>query len=251
MAHQVLRGTSVWSPKTIRRAGRLLRRLARGQQQRQQLRHQKRLNAPASLIRARGQAGFTLVELGAVVTIVGILSVLAIVGYRRLITSSHSAEATHMVNAIRTAQEAYRAETGGYAPVSGSTSAGIAVTNASGNGCANNSLMYPNSAVGAMKYAWGGPGGSAGSVTWDALPVHVDGPVMYGYTTVAGPAGSQPSAITLIKAGATTYSVSFPATPVTDWFLVGACGDPDGDGVYSAYLSSSFSNEIFVSNDGN
>ena len=43
---------------------------------------------------------------------------LAVVSYRKLISSSHTAEATHMVQAIRVAQEAYHAETQQYANVS-------------------------------------------------------------------------------------------------------------------------------------
>src|SRR5678809_1305540 len=68
--------------------------------------------------RARRARGFTLVELAVVVTIIGILAMLAVAGYRRLVTSSHTTEATEMVNAIKVAQESYHAETGQYANVS-------------------------------------------------------------------------------------------------------------------------------------
>ena len=77
------------------------------------------MNVPARIRQRdrRRSEGFTLVELAVVVTIVGVLAVLAVVGYRRLITSAHLTEATGMVNGIRVAQESYHAETGVYATI--------------------------------------------------------------------------------------------------------------------------------------
>ena len=199
----------------------------------------------------RASRGFTLVELGAVVVIVSVLAMLAIVGYRKMITSSHSAEATHMVNAIRVAQEAYKAETGTYANISPS----IAVTGTGGNTCSNSGSMYPTTSPGAFKTGWGAACGSAcnSGIDWTAIPLHVDGPVMYGYSTIAGFAGTGtgPSSISTMIGRSGTYSVTFPANPVTDWYVASACGDPDGDGTHSAYVGSSFTNEIFESNEGN
>jgi type IV pilus assembly protein PilA len=192
------------------------------------------------------------VELGAVVVIVSILAVLAVVGFRKMITASHSAEATHMVNAIRVAQEAYHAETGQYANISKDK---IGVTNSAGTACTNASSMYPTTAPGAVRVGWGAACSSdqcpTTGLTWASIPVHVDGPVMYGYTTIAGVADVTPPPIDLIggKSGSSTYTITFPKA-TTEWFVVGACGDPNGDGIYSAYLSSSFSNEVFESNDG-
>ncbi len=207
-----------------------------------------------ALARRRNQAGFTLVELGAVVTIVGILAVLAVVGYRKMITASHNAEATHMVNAIRTAQENYKAETGTYAAITGTATTALSITNGGGTDCSQLAAMYPLASPTAgvvTKTAWGlactGSQCPTAGITWDSIPIHVDGPVIYGYTTVANLAGTTPGALSMLRNG--TYSLTFP-TATTDWFAVAACGDPDGDKVFSAYVSSSFSNEIFASNEG-
>ena len=64
--------------------------------------------------------GFTLIELMIVVAIVGILATLAVVGYRKLVQTSHVSEATGMVQNIRVAQEGYHSETQQYANVSSS-----------------------------------------------------------------------------------------------------------------------------------
>jgi type IV pilus assembly protein PilA len=203
---------------------------------------------------APGQRGFTLVELSAVVIIVSILALVAVVGYRRLITSSHNAEATHMVNAIRTAQEAYRAETGQYADITN----GIAYADGSG-ALQNGGAMYPTTSPGNRKVGWGAACSNCNTgYTWQQLPVHTDGAVMYGYTTTGGPPGgsltsytliSVPASITLRGRSSGSYTLTFPA-PVTDWYIVSAAGDPDGNGFYSSYTGSSFTNDIFDSNDG-
>ena len=161
-----------------------------------------------------------------------------------------------MLGAIRTAQEGYKAETGTYASISGAPGASaisVSVTNGAGTACTNPPVMYPSGTVGSVKYGWGGA--STGTqapnagLDWNSIPIHADGAVMYGYSTQAGYSGTGPSNIsTMLKNGA-AYTLSFPA-PTTDWYLAAACGDPNGDGIYSAYVASSFSNDIFESNDG-
>src|SRR4051794_7699889 len=64
-----------------------------------------------------GAAGFTLVELMIVVTIVGVLSVIAVVGYRKLTLSAKLTEANGVISAIRVAQEDYKIERGLYADI--------------------------------------------------------------------------------------------------------------------------------------
>src|SRR5277367_4008948 len=109
----------------------------------------------------RASRGFTLVEMMIVVAIVGVLATLAVVGYRKLVQSSHVSEATGMVQNIRVAQEGYHSETQQYANVSTSLVA-----------------YYPAAPTYGNFTNWGGAcGGACTAVLWSALPVHVDGPV--------------------------------------------------------------------------
>jgi type IV pilus assembly protein PilA len=183
--------------------------------------------------------GFTLIELMIVIVIVGVLAVLAVVGYRKLILSAHTSEATSMVQSIRTAQEAYHAETQTYV----STSANIT------------SGLYPTNAPSNQKWGWGAgiagvcPPLPANSINcWSALPIHVDSAVMYGYATVGGLAGSVafPTPMPTINGG----TITLPAATPMDWYFIGAVGDTDGDGTKTTVVGTSFTNDLFIDNEG-
>jgi type IV pilus assembly protein PilA len=181
--------------------------------------------------------GFTLIELSIVVVIVGILATLAVVGYRKLVDSSHTTEGTHMVQAIRVAQESYHAETGRY-------------HNAGWNKFCPSGSTSPPSRV---KMPWNPACESGGTGNWAALPVHTDGPVMFGYVTQAGTltaAGAAP-AIPGSLAGGVFTPGTLPTTG--DYFLIGAAADISGNGtsgINSVIIGSSFSNELIVLNEG-
>jgi type IV pilus assembly protein PilA len=177
-----------------------------------------------------GARGFTLVEMMIVVAIVMILSMIAIVGYRRLISSSHTNEAMEMVHAIRVAQESYHAEVQQYLNVSNDLNS-----------------TYPAASPGRFYTAWGANCSNCTYQTaWQDLPVHVDGPVVFGYATIAGMAGS-----TAVKPAAFTVngqSVAMPSSPATDWFEIAAHGSPDGTANVSVY-GTSFNNDVFIDGD--
>jgi len=179
--------------------------------------------------------GFTLVELMIVVAIVGILAVLAVVSYRKIILASHVSEATGMVQNIRVAQEEYFSETRQYANISTSLN-----------------TWYPQASpsfnVGVT--GWGGACGGAcnANMDWSMLPVHVDGPVMFGYATVAGPPGQAPVPAQIVV---NSQNIVFPSTPQTDWFIVAATCDLDSSGApNTSVYTTSWQNSIFIDQEG-
>jgi type IV pilus assembly protein PilA len=181
-------------------------------------------STPRSL-RAR-RAGFTLIELMIVVAIVGILAVIAVVGYRKLVLSAKLTEAKNVIGGVRIAQEGYKVERGVYADL--------------GTG------LCPLSTSGTLqvKTAWN-PGCGAGP-TWAALPIHVDGPVQFGYSTVAGTT-APPTSI-----GQPVQFVTVPGTVGTNpWYYVTASADLDGQGGnFTELAGTSWQNTIFVFQEG-
>ena len=187
-----------------------------------------------TLPRCRTPRGFTLVELMIVVVIVGVLAALAVVGYRRLVTTSHVSEATNMVQAIRVAQESYNSDTMQYANISATLTS-----------------YYPQtSPTGILTTAWGGPCTSQcqANMQWTMLPLHVDGPVLFGYATVAGGATVTPVPGFITVDGQT---ITFPTTPATGWYIVAASCDLDNRGAPNTMVyTTSWANQVYVGNEG-
>lgn len=169
--------------------------------------------------------GFTLVELGVVVAIVGILAVIAVVGYRKMILSSKMTEAKTMINAIRLAEEDYKAESGGYLNIS-------------------SQYCPTNAGTAQKKWAWEDP--TCASNMWAQLPVHADGPVQFGYAVYAGTSVSQPAGVS-----PTLIDLSAQNGAKIPWYVAHAKADLDGQGgTVSEAAGSSFSGHIYTLNEG-
>jgi type IV pilus assembly protein PilA len=167
---------------------------------------------------------FTLIELAIVVTIVGVLAVIAVVGYRKITLSAKVTEAQNMISAIRIAQEDYKAERGTYANI------GIA-------------KWCPTAGTALAKTGWD-TNCNGGAAIWAQLPVHADGPVQFGYQTFAAPATfALPAWIN------STAAVAMAAN--RPWYVIQAQADLNGDGgLMTELVGTSFQNTIFSRQEG-
>lgn len=172
---------------------------------------------------ASGSRGFTLVELGVVVAIVGILAVIAVVGYRKMILNSKLTEAKTMINAIRLAEEDYKAESGQYLDISGA--------------------YCPSDGSQQKKWSWENP--SCASNKWAQLPVHADGPVQFGYTVYAGTTVAQPANVSVDLMNLASRNGS-----KVPYYVVHAKADLEPGGNYSELAGSSFTGHIYTLNEG-
>jgi type IV pilus assembly protein PilA len=182
----------------------------------------------------RRSRGFTLIEMMIVVVIVGVVATLAVVGYRKIVQSAHVSEGTSMVQNIRVAQEAYHSETQQYANVSKDLT----------------QSWYPATPHYQIQTAWGADCSAVcnSGMQWTALPLHIDGPLLFGYATVAYPASTNPSTIPLSYANA---SLTLPQSVPTDWYVVAAVADLDGDSTTATLVVGvSWSNQLQVVNEG-
>jgi type IV pilus assembly protein PilA len=181
--------------------------------------------------------GFTLVELLAVVAMIGILSALAMVGYRKYMNAAGSAEAAAVIQGIRGSQEAYKAEMLVYLGCSGcGTPTGCAP------GAGDLGVYYPMTTPNKQKYHWV-QSGHGDFACWQLLNVTTDGPVRFGYSVVAGLPPTMSPATPGILDPPTWPAVTQP------WYAIQARGDRDEDGVPAMFLASSLRGEIYSEND--
>ncbi len=178
------------------------------------------------------QRGFTLVELMIVVAIIGILSILAVVGYRKVVNASKTSQATHMIQAIRVAQESYHAETGAYAAIS----AKLDDTTCPAFSAGQQATWDP-----ACK------GTGSGSPPWSTLPVRTDETLVFKFATVAGNAGD---ALPTAPSGMQTAPSFGTTLPTKDWFAIAAKGDTDNNGVFCTVVTASWSTTVYVDREG-
>jgi type IV pilus assembly protein PilA len=166
-----------------------------------------------------------MVELLAVVAMIGILAVVAMLGYRRYLSSARTSEAKDIIAAIRVAEESHRAETLTYLTCSDSFT-----------------HWYPAAPDGKRRH-WLNPSFGVRYNDWRLLNVSVDAPTTFGFAVVAGVPGVKPTGLPSDLA-----DPGFP-TPTEPWYVVIGAGNQDNDATKSYFLSSSFSGEIFVQNE--
>ncbi len=171
-----------------------------------------------------------------VVVLVAVLALLAYIGYRRWVMSTAMTEATDMVSNIRTAQDHFFAENGTYLDVSGTLGVGYS---------------YPSAHPGNFKTNWGGVCSTCNK-PWDALNISTNGPLLFGYSTVADATNTPAGRGVAIKVN--NQAVDLSPMNGKPWYVIEADGDPDGDGVYVhvyAASGSGASNRLWIDGEGN
>ena len=178
--------------------------------------------------------GFTLIELLITVAMVGVLAALGLVGYRRYVHTAQSSEAKAVIQGIRGGQEGYKAEFLQYVDVSQQ----------------DFTDHYPNKTPNDSRMNWVQPADTRYTDAghgWALLNVSTDGPVRFGYTTVAGVGGTlkQP-----------TMMQSKPAMPTVaagvPWYVIQAVNKHNptiAAGAYAVFASASTSGEILSENE--
>ena len=168
--------------------------------------------------------GFTLVELMITVAIIGVLALLAVVGYARWTRSAKTVEATAMLGAIKSAQETYRAETLRYLDVSSGSI----------------DTFYPTSAPNDQRVVWNPAGCAVTSICdrFRQLSVQAESQVYYRYSAISGAADGS------VK---TIDGKTFPAAN-DPWFVAKARGDLNNNGTLGYYWTSSWDSIIWNKN---
>ena len=188
-----------------------------------------------------GERGFTLVELGTVVVIIGILATLAVYGMNRYVQYTKTAEAAEMIGAIKSGEEDYYGETFRYLSSDPTTAVG------------QTSPFYPDSpanADGSIKIQWGGTNVCANCLTgFRILGVMPAAPVLFRYSVTAGRPGMNPAVLVPPEASEAHFTGVGVAS--SEFYVVFAMSDLDGNGPpYTTYSASSFTSELRAVNVG-
>lgn len=170
-------------------------------------------------------AGFTLVELMVVVAITGILATIGIALVRGHLNVAKANRALSGIQAIRAAEEAFRAQNGQYLDCSGTTT-----------------RWYPNLTPNKTTYAWIQPT-HADANCWLALGVTGITTTQYSYLVNAGnPSVAYPTLQTTDKP---TLSA-----PTDHWYVIQVKGDLDGNGVPMLGVATSLNGEVYIEREG-
>lgn len=182
------------------------------------------LSDPSCRVR-RANRGFTLVELMAVVTITAILAVVGVSLFRHQLLASRGSEAVSVIQALRSAEEAYAAENHVYLNVSTGTN------------------WYPRVPT-TNRSSWVNDSHADYASGWKALAPSVNRSVIFGYLVYAGGAGTNVPPLQL------TSNPGFPTPMTLNWYVIQAKGDADGNNLFALYAASSMNGELVIENEG-
>lgn len=174
-----------------------------------------------------------------VVAIVTVLAVIGLVALRNRVFGSKATEALAMIQSIRVAEERWKAEN-------------LRYLDASPNG-----NWYPadprNDAKPIKRNFYVVTGVHADAPLWAALRPVTNGPVEFGYLANAGPPGTPmkvPALTTFAWPQPCTATTAPPACNGDHWYVIQAIADLNHDGVPAYFLASHLKGDIFRMNEG-
>lgn len=162
---------------------------------------------------------------------IGVMSALAVVGYRKYINAAQSSEAMAMIQAIRVGQDSFKSEMSYYVNCSSSFTD-----------------FYPHKPDD-TKMNWIQPTDARYTDPvrgWQLLNIQGDSPVRFGYTVQAGIApAAMPTPPNITITG-------WPPTldPGTPWYVVQATNQRSASSKPAVFVGSSVTGEIFSENTG-
>jgi len=162
--------------------------------------------------------GFTLVELMAVVAILGVLAAIALPSYGNYVMQGRASEAVGNLAHIKARQESYRADFGMYCNASGDASA-----------------WNPTATPGPTPRDW-----DPNQNSWPQLRAAPTTQVYFSYQTVGGLPGQTPSML--------GFNDNRGFDGAEAWFIARAIADLDGDGEQVTYEIQSGSASRYISN---
>jgi prepilin-type N-terminal cleavage/methylation domain-containing protein len=181
--------------------------------------------------------GFTLVELMIVVTIVGVLAVIAGTAYRKYMDSTRTAEVYAMFGEFRGKEEAYRAETSRYV-----TTTTVGELD-----------YYPALLATGLepKAKFWGPPQVVPPASWTTLGINPGKTQLYcGYVAISGAGGTWGAfAGTMGQKFMSSGAAGGPA-PATPWWYMNASCDNDGNATLNAtFTTSSSTTTVYAANE--
>lgn len=166
------------------------------------------------MTKRRTRKGFTLIELMIVVVIVGVLSILAVTGYKKFTYTARNSEAAQFLGAVRASQEVYFQAFGRYC------------------GTPDAPAEWPLQALPfEEKQLWGQPNGA-----WGQLGIKSPGRTWFKYRLYAGAPNQGPGGLPI-------------ADPTRAWFVAQAIGDHNLNGRTSLFEVTSEKPDVYSENE--